>query len=107
NPVSALVSFHQLVKPAVLKMMGAPQAEMLVLPVSLQDTTRQKAGRLGWLRGRMDLQGEDLNASLVTGQGSHMLSGLALADVLVEIPADTTGAEAGDILRAVKLDWES
>ena len=106
NPVSALVSFHQLVKPAVLKMMGAPEDEVLVLPVRLRQPTRQKPGRLGWLRGQLELDGDDMNATLVTGQGSHMLSGMALADVLVEIPAEADGAQAGQTLRAVKLDWE-
>lgn len=105
NPVSALVSFHQLVKPAVLKMMGAPKVEALVLPVTLPEAVRQHPGRLSWLRGMMELEDATLKATLATGQGSHMLSGLALADVLVEIPADTAETRAGDTLRAVKLDW--
>ena len=106
NPVSALVSFHQLLKPAVLKMMGAPENETLVLPVRLKESTRQKPGRLAWLRGQTELQGNNLNATLMRGQGSHMLSGLALADVLVEIPAEANGAKAGDTVRALKLDWD-
>jgi molybdopterin molybdotransferase len=106
NPVSALVSYHQLVKPALLKMMGAPEREAGVVPVRLKQDTKQKKGRLGWLRGQTEMVGPDLEATLVTGQGSHMLSGLALADVLVEIPADTEEAKAGDILRAVELDWD-
>ena len=106
NPVSALVSFHQLVKPALLKMMGAPEREAGVVPVRLKQDSKQKKGRLGWLRGQTEMVGPDLEATLVTGQGSHMLSGLALADVLVEIPADTTEVRAGGILRAVELDWD-
>lgn len=106
NPVSALVSFHQLVKPALLKMMGAPEETTGVVPVRLKQNTKQKKGRLGWLRGQTEMVGRNLEATLVTGQGSHMLSGLALADVLVEIPADTAEAKAGDILRAVELDWD-
>ena len=106
NPVSALVSFHQLTKPALLKMMGAPEKEAGVVPVRLKENTKQKKGRLAWLRGQTEMVGQDLEATLVTGQGSHMLSGLALADVLVEIPADTDETKAGDILRAVELDWD-
>ena len=106
NPVSALVSFHQLVKPAVLKMMGAPERKIGVVPVRLWQGVKQKPGRLNWLRGQTELVGNDLNATLVTGQGSHMLSGLALADVLVEIPAGSPGTKAGEKVRAVKLDWE-
>ncbi len=106
NPVSALVSFHELVKPAVLKMMGALENDPLVLPVRLDEATRKKPGRLNWLRGRLDIKGDDLTAELVTGQGSHMLSGLALADVLVEIPLEAAETTAGETFRAVRLDWE-
>lgn len=106
NPVSALVSFHELVKPAVLKMMGALENESLILPVRLDEATRKKPGRLNWLRGRLDVDGAQLTASLVTGQGSHMLSGLALADVLVEIPVETAETAAGETVKAVRLDWD-
>ncbi len=106
NPVSALVSFHELVKPAVLKMMGSLEEGSLVLPVRLDEATRKKPGRLNWLRGRLDVEGRDLTAELVTGQGSHMLSGLAMADVLVEIPLEAAGTAAGQTLQAVKLDWD-
>jgi molybdopterin molybdotransferase len=106
NPVSALVSFHQLVKPAVLKMMGAREEEALGLPARLEQAARKYPGRVLWTRGRLGLDGNQITAGLLTGQGSHMLSGLALADVLVEIPAEASGAEAGEILPTVRLDWE-
>jgi molybdopterin molybdotransferase len=105
NPVSALVSFHQLVKPVVLKMMGAVEDESLTLPVRLSDAFRKKPDRLNLLRGRVSYDDDQLTARLLTGQGSHMLSGLALADVLVEIPAGSPGTKAGEKVRAVKLDW--
>jgi molybdopterin molybdotransferase len=106
NPVSALVSFHQLVKPAVLKMMGALEADPLVLPVRLDEATHKATGRLNLLRGHLNLDGDRLASHLATGQESHMLSGLALADVLVEIPAEVTGTKAGETVQAVRLDWE-
>ena len=106
NPVSALVSFHELVKPAVLKMMGSVEDGFLIMPVRLNETTRKKPGRLNWLRGRLDIVDDEMTAELVTGQGSHMLSGLALADVLVEIPLDTAGTKVGQTLQAIRLDWD-
>ena len=106
NPVSALVSFHELVKPAVLKMMGALENDSLVLPVRLDEATHKKPGRLNWLRGQLNLEGDQLTAGLVKGQDSHMLSGLALADLLVEIPIETAETTPGQILQAVRLDWE-
>ena len=35
-----------------------------------------------------------------------MLSGLAMADVLVEIPLETSVTVAGQTLQAVKVDWD-
>ena len=108
NPVSALVSFHQLVKPALLRMMGGPLPTTRLLPVKLNRATGKKKGRLNWLRGilRFDQSTDpQLTADPVSGQGSHMLSGLALADALLEIPADSEGAAAGDTVLAVPLNW--
>jgi molybdopterin molybdotransferase len=106
NTVSALVSFHQLVKPAVLQMMGAVECGSATLPVHLDAGVRRNPSRLNLMRGRMTHDSDRIIASLLTGQGSHMLSGLALADVLVEIPSGSTRAKAGEGVRAVKLDWE-
>ncbi|MGN0123565.1 MAG: molybdopterin molybdenumtransferase MoeA, partial [Rhodococcus sp. (in: high G+C Gram-positive bacteria)] len=33
------------------------------------------------------------------GHGSHLVAGLAAADVLLDIPADTTSLEAGDLVK--------
>jgi len=108
NPVSALVSFHQLVKPALARMMGAALHPALELPVKLTQSVGKKKGRLNWLRGNLRFDphtGPDLTADPVSGQGSHMLSGLALADALLEIPAASDGAAAGETVSAVPLRW--
>jgi molybdopterin molybdotransferase len=108
NPVSALVSFHQLVKPALVRLMGGVPRPEIRLPVVLDQGASQKKGRLGWLRGVLrfgDEPGAPLTAGQVAGQGSHMLSGLAQADVLLEIPANSDGIPAGGWVQAVPLDW--
>jgi molybdopterin molybdotransferase len=105
NPVSALVSLHMLVRPAIERMAGAVAPSGLVVPVRLDKAVKQAPGRLAWLRGSLALEGGALKAELATGQGSHMLSGLALADVLVEIPAETGGVKPGETVWARVLDW--
>ena len=108
NPVSALVSFHQLVRPALAQMMGAAAHTPRFLPVSLKQGVNKKKGRLNWLRGILSFDpetGPALRAELVSGQGSHMLSGLALADALVEIPSASDGVNSGESLVAVPLNW--
>jgi molybdopterin molybdotransferase len=45
-------------------------------------------------------------AHLAGGQGSHVLSALALADGLAIIPEDDAGAEAGTEVEVIRLDIE-
>ncbi len=108
NPVSALVSLHQLVKPAVARMMGAAAHPAHEMPARLNQSVGKKKGRLNWLRGNLRFDPDadpGLTADAVSGQDSHMLSGLALADVLLEIPAASDGVAAGGTVRAVPLNW--
>jgi len=108
NPVSALVSFHQLVKPAVARMMGATAAVDRRTPAKLSQSVGKKKGRLNWLRGNLRFDPDaspELIADPVSGQGSHMLSGLALASALLEIPAASDGAASGELVQAVPLSW--
>jgi molybdopterin molybdotransferase len=108
NPVSALVSFHQLVKPALARMMGAAASPARRLPVTLKQDVVQKKGRLNWLRGTLSFDPDtdtELTVDLVSGQGSHMLSGLATADALLEIPATSDGEASGTQVTAVPLNW--
>jgi molybdopterin molybdotransferase len=108
NPVSALVSFHQLVRPAVRQMMGGPAADAPApgLPAVLDRTARKSPDRMEWLRARLQAGDGDVSiAVLDRGQGSHMLSGLARADVLAELPRTSSGIEAGAPVTARPLDW--
>ena len=41
--------------------------------------------------------------SLIAGPGSHLVAAMAWADVLVDIPAETTALEAGDEVEVLAL----
>ena len=105
NPVSALVSFLLLVRPALEIMKGCPDPHPLTLPVALGSALRKKAGRLEWVRGTLEIEGDRLRGQPVSLQGSHMLSGLVGADLLLEIPSQVDSLEAGDRVLARLLDW--
>ncbi|MEZ0325697.1 MAG: gephyrin-like molybdotransferase Glp [Fimbriimonas sp.] len=98
NPVSALVTFTLFVKPAISKMIGR----------DLGTWVSVRAGEL--LRGSKDrdefarAQVRDNAVYLCRGQGSHMLSGLAMADTLVRIPADAT-IQPGEPAEVIHLNW--
>ncbi len=106
NPVSALVAFHQLVKPLIGVMVGAATRVGRAVPVTLRAPVTKNPGRAHWLRGRLIPRGAGLEADLASAQDSHMLSGLATADILAELPADAERVTTDARLRAWLLDWD-
>ena len=61
--------------------------------------TASVADRRQFLRGRLDENG----VTPFRGHGSHLVAGLATADVLLDIPADITSLEAGDLVKVLIL----
>lgn len=101
NPVSALVSFRQLVRPGLLRMMGRSPADISRRARLAVDHDRQP-GRLEWVRATT---GADDAITPVRAQGSHMLTGLARADVLVELEPSVGGVAAGGEVTVRELRW--
>lgn len=108
NPVAALLSFHQLVRPALLKMAGASQPQPLAWNATLTTERRKKPGRLEWVRGVLTTSNDHgLTASATTGQESHMLGGLAAANCLIDFPADSTVLALEESVHVQWLTWEA
>jgi molybdenum cofactor synthesis domain-containing protein len=105
NPVSALVSFLLFVRPALRAMQGYTAKDQLNPRAVLDTPMFKKQGRLEWVRGTVRTEGDDLIATPTQGQGSHMLSGLAAANVLIEFPADLAGINAGERVLVHLLGW--
>jgi molybdopterin molybdotransferase len=105
NAVSALVSLHQLVRPALCKMTGDPAPQDLVLTAELTEKCLKKHGRLQLMRGRLTTSGERLLVHPVTRQGSHMMGGMAQADCLIHFPAERRELHKGDRVRVSLISW--
>jgi molybdopterin molybdotransferase len=103
NPVSAMVSFHRFVRPALWHMIGRThEAALDSASARLDARAKKKAGRLEWVRGAAHWDGDTLIARPVAAQGSHMLTGLARADALIELDRE---GEIFDEGSAVTLRW--
>jgi len=109
NPVSALVSFELLVRPAVRRMMGAPAdvaSGALEQKALLSAAASPTALRQTWLRARLERTGDgDLSAVPETGQGSHMLSSLARAQALAVLAPGEEALPAGSPVPVRLLEW--
>jgi molybdopterin molybdotransferase len=105
NAVSALVSFYQLVRPAMLKMMGLPAPTELDLTAEITEDCHKKKGRLEWLRGKLEIVDGRLLVHPSKRQGSHMMGGLAAADCLIYFPGDRDLLRKGEQVDVRQINW--
>lgn len=109
NPVSALVSFELLVRPAIRRLMGASaeaEADTLKWTAPLAAAASPTAARQTWLRARVDRTADGGPVVVPeTGQGSHMLSGLARAQALAVLPPGEKTIPAGTPVPLHPLEW--
>lgn len=93
NPVSALVSFHVFAREVLRDLAGLAEIGPRTLPVGT--VLRSPAGKRQFQRGRL----VDGGVEPVAGPGSHLIATMARADVLIDIPAETTSVPAGADVR--------
>jgi molybdopterin molybdotransferase len=96
NPVSAMVTFHLFVRPALRAMLG-------LAPISgrtraaLAAPYRKKAGKAHYARCSLELTEQGWCAHLTrASQGSHVLTSMLGADALAAIPADREEIAEGE-----------
>jgi molybdopterin molybdotransferase len=98
NPVSTQISFEVFLAPLLRAAAGLPAATRGSL--TLTSAIRSVMGKRQFLRGR--LLGGGL-VETVSGPGSHLVAGLAAADVLIDVPAHVTDIPEGDPVETVLL----
>ncbi|NIG18943.1 molybdopterin molybdotransferase MoeA [Pantoea sp. Al-1710] len=98
NPVSAAVTFYQLVQPLLATLTGQT-TRIMPLRQRARATQRLKKspGRLDFQRGILN-RGEDgvLEVRSTGAQGSHVFSSFALADCFIVLDRDRADVEAGE-----------
>lgn len=105
NPVSALVSLHQFIRPALKKIMGDPMPADLILSAEITGECNKKRGRLRLLRGRLEVSNGRLLVHPRRRQGSHMMGGMANADCLILFPLDQERLKKGDTVQVKLINW--
>src|SRR5436190_918823 len=100
NPVSALVTFVLLVRPALLRMQGATNVDLPSHSATLMEQLSNRGDRRHFMRVCVESSGK---VRLSGTQASHMLSSLAAANGLVDVPPGKT-LEAGATVQVWRLD---
>ncbi|MEQ1786721.1 MAG: gephyrin-like molybdotransferase Glp [Acidimicrobiales bacterium] len=104
NPVSSMVSFELLARPALRRMAGHPRVLRPEVPaVAAEPFARRPDGKVHYVRvlAERDADGV-LQVRNAGGQGSHHLTAMARAHALLPL-ADGDGVAAGDAVRVLLL----
>jgi molybdopterin molybdotransferase len=102
NPVSAMVTFVLLARPALRAMQGATTAGESLTAV-LDGGYRKPAGRAHALRCRVSAREDGWHVRPTGPQGSHVLSSMLAADALAIVPSDATDVPDGARVRIEAL----
>jgi len=105
NPVSALVTAHQLALPALVKMQNAQAIKRVSIKIKTASDLKKSPGRLDFQRGVLSVneQGETVVTS--TGsQGSGILSSIAKANCYIVLEACRGKVAAGEMVNVELFD---
>ena len=107
NPVSAMVTFVLLVRPALLAL-GGGRPERLRTTARLGRDCDKPPGRTHALRCRLELREDGWHAHPFERQASHVLTSMLGADCLALLPAASGPVRAGERVEVELLDpaWE-
>ncbi len=96
NPVSSMVTFEQLVRPALLKMGGHRSYGRPVVQAVFQEKFSKRNDRRHFLRGILSLQHGVVTVRTTGGQGSGILTSMVKANGLIDVPEEVERLNPGD-----------
>ena len=103
NPVSVLVTFELLVRPAVKALLGLPDALPVFRRGVLAAPVRRNPSRPEFVRARTRRDGDAIFREVLSGQESHMIVRSGRADALVSVEAGEGELAGGDVARFLLL----
>ncbi len=106
NPVSSMVSFELIARPAIKKMMGHTELDRTLVSAIADTPLRRRAGdgKINWQRVVAQFASDGrLHVASTGAQGSHQLANSASANGLVRLE-DGPGVEPGDEVGVLLLD---
>ena len=105
NPVAVMVTFLSLVRPALLKMMGAHPKPQPLLQARSVEPLRKKAGRTEYQRGIVTASPDGQLQVRTTGnQGSGVLSSMVQANGLIVLGHEQGNLAAGELVSVMMFD---
>ena len=106
NPVSAMVSFEQFVRPAMRKMSGHTKLFRPLIEAVAQEDVTGRPGRKFFVRCRLAQKDGQWHATTTGEQGSGILMSMAEASGLMVVPETAERIKTGDRVKVQVLDPE-
>ncbi|NOQ41739.1 MAG: molybdopterin molybdenumtransferase MoeA [Desulfuromusa sp.] len=99
NPVSSMIGFEELVRPALFKMMGHSEVLRPLTKAKVKDTLYNETGKTRFLRVKVEKTAEGLLAESAGDQNTGILSTMIRANAIAVLSAEQT-----EILRGEEVD---
>ena len=94
--MSSMVTFDQLVRPAILKMSGQSNFKRPVVQAIFQEKFSKHTDRRHFLRGIIKREDGVLTVRTTGGQGSGILTSMVKANGLIDVPEEVAEVNPGD-----------
>jgi molybdopterin molybdotransferase len=107
NPVSSMVTFEQLVRPAMLKMSGHGNYGRPIVQAIFQETFSKRTDRRHFLRGVLTREEGVFKVRTTGAQGSGILTSMVKANCLIDIPVEVERVNQGDLVSVQLLSGEA
>ncbi len=107
NPVSSMVTFEQLVRPAMLKMSGHRSYGRPVVQAIFQEKFSKRTDRRHFLRGVLTREEGVFTVRTTGAQGSGILTSMVKANCLIDIPVEVERVNPGDLVSVQLLSGEA
>jgi molybdopterin molybdotransferase len=107
NPVSSMVTFEQLVRPALLKMSGCRTYGRPVVQAVFQETFSKRGDRRHFLRGVLTREEGVFKVRTTGDQGSGILTSMVKANCLIDVPVEVERLNPGDQVVVQLLSGEA
>jgi molybdopterin molybdotransferase len=104
NPVASMVSFEQVVAPALRNMMGHARLYRRTVQARLTQSLKHRPGNLEFVRVVLSRDADGYLATPTGSQSSGVLLSMARADALLVVPNESTGLAAGEVATVQLLD---
>ena len=107
NPVSSMVTFEQLVRPAMLKMGGHRDCGRPVVEAVFQEKFSKRPDRRHFLRGILTREDGVFKVRTTGDQGSGILTSMVKANCLIDVAAEVERLNPGDLVTVQLLTGEA